>query len=105
MYPAGELVRLRELEAGDLDAVCRIDGDPRVTVGLSYDTKTRDQTRATLAGIAERARSRPRTEYYLAVVTHGENRLVGVVRLGLTGVKAAKLGYAIAAADLSLIHI
>lgn len=99
MYPAGELVGLRDLETGDLDAMCRIDGDPRVTTWLSYDTKSRDQTRATLAGVAERARLSPRTEYYLAVVTHDESRLVGVVRFGLTGVKAAKLGYAIAATD------
>lgn len=38
----------------------------------------------------------PRTEYYLAVTTH-DDRLIGFVRLGLTGTKAAKLGYAIAA--------
>jgi ribosomal-protein-alanine N-acetyltransferase len=39
----------------------------------------------------------PRTEYYLAVTTHTDDRLIGFVRLGLGGVQAAKLGFAVAA--------
>jgi len=38
----------------------------------------------------------PRTEYYLAGVLDDDS-LVGFARLGLTGVQAAKLGFAVAA--------
>lgn len=50
--------------------------------------------------IMERARAEPRSEYHLAVTAKGEStsdEVVGFVRLGLTGVRAAKLGYAVAA--------
>lgn len=50
-----------------------------------------------IAGVVERAAARPRAEYYLAVTPLDGDRLVGFARLGLTGVRAAKLGVAIAA--------
>lgn len=46
-----------------------------------------------LRDIETRAGQSPRTEYYLGVTA--DNTLVGFARLGLTGVHAAKLGYAI----------
>lgn len=46
-----------------------------------------------LRGIEERAGLEPRNEYYLGIVASGS--LVGFVRLGLTGVQAAKIGYAV----------
>jgi ribosomal-protein-alanine N-acetyltransferase len=49
-----------------------------------------------IAGAVQRAQDEPRTEYYLAVTTP-DDELVGFVRLALTGVKAAQLGYAIRA--------
>lgn len=72
-------------------------GDERVTWFLSFDSKSRDQQAELLAAAIERARQEPRTEYYLAVTTLDDDRLIGFVRLGLSGVNAAKLGYAIAA--------
>lgn len=48
-----------------------------------------------LAGILERAHQEPRTEFYLAVDRN--ESLIGFARLGLAGVQAAKLGYAVRA--------
>lgn len=72
-------------------------GDDRVTRFLSFDNKTRDQQAELLAAAIDRAQQEPRTEYYLAVTTHNDDRLIGFVRLALSGVNAAKLGYAIGA--------
>jgi ribosomal-protein-alanine N-acetyltransferase len=46
--------------------------------------------------VLERARLDPRTEYYLSItLPDDEHRWPGFARLGLDGVKAAKLGYAL----------
>lgn len=95
MYPLeiqGDLVRLREFERADTDAATAILGDDRVTQSLSFDSRSRSQVESMLDGVVERARQEPRSEYYLAVDAPD---LVGFVRLGLSGVQAAKLGYAI----------
>ncbi|MGH3803196.1 MAG: GNAT family N-acetyltransferase [Pseudonocardiaceae bacterium] len=93
----GEKVRLREFRADDLDDSDAILGDDQVTRWLSFDSRTREQQAEVLTGALERAKHTPRTEYYLAVTTHTDDRLIGFVRLGLSGVQAAKLGFAIAA--------
>lgn len=93
----GEQVRLRDFRPGDLDASLRVVGDDRVTHWLSFDSLTRDQQAERLAGAIERASADPRTEWYLAVTTHADDELIGFVRIGLSGVRAGKLGYAIAA--------
>ena len=49
------------------------------------------------AGAIERAQNDPCNEYYLAIEVN--KQFVGFCRLGLNGVKAAKLGYAIRADD------
>jgi ribosomal-protein-alanine N-acetyltransferase len=95
---AGDRVRLREFRIDDLDDVDAILGDNRVTHWLSFDPRTREQQAEVLTGAIERAQQTPRTEYYLAVTTHTDDRLIGFVRLGLGGVQAAKLGFAVAAA-------
>lgn len=99
MYPlqlSGSQVTLREFRSDDLDRVMALVGDDRVTDSLSFDSRSRDQATEMLSGILSRAKQRPRTEYYFAVAT-AEDGLVGFARLGLDGVQAAKLGYAIAA--------
>ncbi len=93
----GQRVRLREFRHDDLDPSLRIVGDDRVTRWLSFDSLTRDQQAERLTGAIERAAADPRTEYYLAVTLRTDDALIGFVRIGLSGVKAAKLGYAIAA--------
>jgi ribosomal-protein-alanine N-acetyltransferase len=100
VYPVrlvGEKVIIREFAADDEDAVLDIVGDDRVTAWLSFDTRDRAGTQAMLAGTLERARLEPRTEYYLAVTLPESGRLIGFVRIGLAGIKAGKLGYAIRA--------
>jgi [ribosomal protein S5]-alanine N-acetyltransferase len=87
----------REFRAEDLDDVDAILGDGRVTRWLSFDSRTREQQAQRLTGVIERATHTPRTEYYLAVTPHTDDRLIGFARLGLSGVQAAKLGFAIAA--------
>lgn len=93
----GRLTRLREFVSDDLDDTLAIVGDDRVTRFLSFDSRNRDQAAAMLTGALLRARHTPRTEYYLAVTPSADRRLIGFARLGLAGVEAAKLGYAIAA--------
>lgn len=99
MHPvqiSGNLTVLREFTAADLDGVLAIVGDPAVTRTLSFDPRTPDEAAAMLGGILSRAELEPRTEYYLAVtLPGGERQVAGFGRLGLTGVKAAKLGYAL----------
>ena len=63
----------------------------------SFDSQTRKQQAEVLSGAIERAKHTPRTEYYLAVTTHTDDQLIGFVRLGLSGVQAAKFGFAVAA--------
>lgn len=94
----GDKVRLREFDLDDLDDTDAILGDDRVTRWLSFDSRTREQQAEVLTGAIERAKHTLRTEYYLAVTTHTDDRLIGFVRLGIGGVQAAKLGAAIAAA-------
>jgi len=94
---SGARVRLREFRSDDVDGAFAVVGDDRVTHSLSFDSRDREQTRAMIAGAIERAGACPRTEYYLAVALLDDDRLVGFARLGLTGVRAAKLGTAIAA--------
>jgi len=93
----GNLTVLREFDAGDLDGMLAIAGDDRVTRWLSFDSRDRDQVKTMLDGILERATIQPRTEYYLAIAFPADDRqVVGFARLGLTGVKSCKLGYAVA---------
>ncbi|MQA08532.1 MAG: GNAT family N-acetyltransferase [Pseudonocardiaceae bacterium] len=93
----GDKVRLREFRAVDVDDSLAVVGDDRVTQYLSFDSRSRDQAREMIIETTARAGMQPRTEYYLAVTPLDGERLIGFARLGLTGVKAAKLGYAIAA--------
>ncbi|HEY3896482.1 MAG TPA: GNAT family protein [Pseudonocardiaceae bacterium] len=99
MYPiqlSGSQVILREFCSSDLDRALAVVGDDRVTESLSFDARSRELAMEMLNGILNRAKQEPRSEYYLAVdIVDGG--VVGFARLGLDGVQAAKLGYAIAA--------
>lgn len=92
---AGSLV-LRDFEAGDTDGVLAIVGDDRVTYWLSFASRDRDESQTMLDGILQRQHETPRGEYYLAITESDSPEVViGFVRLGLGGVKAADLGYAL----------
>ena len=94
---AGERVVLREFGLDDVDGALGVVGDGAVTRWLSFDHRDRAATWGMLAAVVERARLTPRAEYYLAVTLPADDRVIGFGRLGLTGVRAAKLGYAIRA--------
>ncbi len=99
MYPVnlrGQLAILREFRHDDIDDALHVVGDDRVTNWLSFDSRSQVATAAMITGVIERARNEPRSEYYLAVADETDV-LIGFVRLGFAGVKAAKLGYAIRA--------
>lgn len=100
MYPVhltGDKVVLREFRAEDEDGLLAVIGDDRVTTWLSHDSRDLAAVRAMLAGVIERRVAEPRAEYFLAVALPESDRLIGLARLGLGGVQAAKLGYAIRA--------
>jgi ribosomal-protein-alanine N-acetyltransferase len=94
---SGKRVLLREFTQSDIDDVLAIVGDDRVTRWLSFDIKDLAGATATVDAARVAADVHPRTEYYLAVQPFTETRLVGFVRLALSGVRAAKLGYAVQA--------
>ena len=73
----------------------RIVGDDEVTSWLSFDSRSEDEARVMLDGVVARARQEPRAEYYLAVALPADSAVIGFARLGLAGVRAAKLGFAI----------
>lgn len=98
MHPAhleGSSVILREFRTGDVDALAAIVGDDRVTKWLSFDSRDRSQTAKMLNAAIDRATQDPRDEYYLAVTRPPGDDVLGLCRLGLGGVQAAKLGFAI----------
>jgi RimJ/RimL family protein N-acetyltransferase len=88
---------LREFRPDDAEDALALVGDDKVTRWLSFDSRSLDQARDMLAGAIERAQLDPREEYYLAVTLASDDRLIGFGRLGLDGVKAGKLGFAIRA--------
>jgi ribosomal-protein-alanine N-acetyltransferase len=97
MFPiaiTGRLVDLRDFRPEDVADALTIVGDERVTQWLSYDSRDHAGVVAMIEGAISQAQTDPRMEYYLAV-TDKADRMIGFARLGLTGVKAAKLGYAI----------
>jgi len=99
VYPVeleGAKVRLREFRLEDVEPALALVGDDRATRWPSFDSRTREQTVQMIEGTIERTQHDPRTEYYLAVVMP-DDELVSFARLGLDGVQAANLGYAIAA--------
>ena len=98
MYPIelqGQQVILREFDHADLADSLRIVGDDEVTSWLSFDSRSEDEARAMLGGIVARGRQEPRAEYYLGVALPADREVIGFARLGLAGVRAAKLGLAI----------
>ncbi|MFD7645739.1 GNAT family N-acetyltransferase [Kitasatospora sp. NPDC059795] len=99
-YPVrltGARTVLREFRPDDAADAHRVMGDDRVTKWLSFDSRSSDQVQTMVDGAVDRAQHTPRAEFYLAVTTPDSDQLVGFVRIGIAGVQAGKLGYAIAA--------
>jgi RimJ/RimL family protein N-acetyltransferase len=91
----GGAIQVRDFRLDDVDDATAIVGDDRVTHSLSFVSKDRAATEKMLSVAIESSRVKPRTEYYLAIAHNESGRVVGFIRLGLGGVKAAKVGYAI----------
>jgi RimJ/RimL family protein N-acetyltransferase len=94
---SGLNVALREFKSSDSEAAFALMGDDRVTNHLSFDSRSQTEVTAMIESAIERAKIKPRVEYYLAIAHPESDLLIGFVRLALSGVQAAKLGYAIAA--------
>ena len=97
IYIRGRHVILRDFQLDDVEEAYTVMGDDRVTRSLSFDSRTRDQVGVLIQDAINRSEQQPRNEFYLAVASSEGDRLIGFARLGLSGVKAAKLGYAIRA--------
>ncbi|MGX1913576.1 GNAT family N-acetyltransferase [Streptomyces phaeochromogenes] len=95
IHLVGKQVVLREFTRDDVTDVLAIIGDDAVTTWLSFDSRDRVQAVAMIEGTLERARQEPRTEFYLGVTKRDDDRVIGFARIGLSGVQAGKLGYAI----------
>ncbi|MEU8240171.1 GNAT family protein [Actinoplanes missouriensis] len=98
MYPVtltGRVVTLREFREDDAASSLAVIGDDRVTQWLSFDSRGPAEADAMVRGAVARAKRDPRDEYYLAIEV--ERGFAGFVRLGFSGVEAAKLGYAVRA--------
>jgi len=93
----GKRTRLREFRRTDGAAAFSIVGDDRVTKFMSFDSRSQAAAQEGIDGAIQRAKSQPRNEFYLAITQMDDDALIGTCRLALTGVKAAKLGYAVAA--------
>ncbi|WOT40651.1 GNAT family N-acetyltransferase [Streptomyces coeruleorubidus] len=92
-------VVLREFTLDDVADVLAIIGNDTVTTWLSFDSRDRAQAVTMIEGTIKRAQQEPRSEFYLGVTKHDDNRVIGFARMGLSGVQAGKLGYAIAAQE------
>lgn len=93
----GDSVVLREFHPGDIADAHAIIGDDRVTYWLSFDSRPAAAAVEMVEGAIVRAHAKPRSEYYLAIARRSDDALVGFIRLALSGVRAAKLGYAVKA--------
>jgi [ribosomal protein S5]-alanine N-acetyltransferase len=102
----GDLVVLRDFTEADVEDAAAIVGDQRVTRWLSFERRDRADAGRMVEAAIEAAGRDPRREYYLAVTaavsTAGagpaepaDAPVIGFARLALTGVRAAKLGYAV----------
>ena len=95
MILTGERTRLREFRMDDADDCAAIIGDDRVTTFMSFDSRPHEAAVALMEQAAELASAEPRTEFYMGITSHDDDTVIGFIRLALSGVKAAKLGYAI----------
>jgi ribosomal-protein-alanine N-acetyltransferase len=94
----GHRVVLRDFRLDDVDGAYAVIGDDRVTRSLSFDSRTRDQVAILIQTAISRSKETPRGEFYFAITLPEADELIGFARLGLSGVQAAKLGYAVHAA-------
>jgi len=97
-YPVsvtGARLALRELRAGDADALHAVYGDPQATEHLSFEPQDRAQVARFVTAAAREAHDDPRTFYALAVADAHSPGLIGFARLSLGPHRSAELGLAL----------
>jgi [ribosomal protein S5]-alanine N-acetyltransferase len=95
MYPLrldGSRLSLREVTCEDLDATMAIVGDSDVMAHVGFDPIDRDTQAQLLAAEVERARRRPRSDYYLVVLDPDADTVVGLMTLELDPHRHGELG-------------
>jgi ribosomal-protein-alanine N-acetyltransferase len=95
MQLVGTRTILRDFRLEDADDAAAIIGDDRVTNWLSFDSRDHSAAIAMMERAVANAQQDPRTEHYLGITRLDDDQVIGFIRLELTGVKAAKLGFAI----------
>ncbi|MEV6907607.1 GNAT family protein [Amycolatopsis sp. NPDC051071] len=93
----GKITKLRDFKSSDGAAAFKIVGDDRVTSFLSFDSRSPGMAQKMVDDAIARIDGALRTEYYLAITRIDDDELIGTCRIAFSGVKAAKLGYAMAA--------
>ncbi|MGF1662616.1 MAG: GNAT family N-acetyltransferase [Kineosporiaceae bacterium] len=87
---------LRDFRPTDVDGLLGVVGDDRVTQWLSFDSRSREQTTRMIESARVAAAAESRTEFYVGVtLPEDDSEIVGLARLALGGVRAAKLGFAV----------
>ena len=74
---------LREFDAGDWQDVLVYTSDPLVVQYMSFGPYTPAQAREWVNGCVSRAQEQPRRCFELALVPHGEDRVIGDITLEL----------------------
>ncbi|MGW2325246.1 GNAT family N-acetyltransferase [Streptomyces sp. NPDC001700] len=100
MYPVNrrsQRLELRELIAGDVDAVLAIYGSSEATKHLSFEPRSRTQVEQIVTRSIASATATPRTEYAVAIVERDSNELIGSGRLAMDPhqQRAATFGFAL----------
>ncbi|HZF26964.1 MAG TPA: GNAT family protein [Steroidobacteraceae bacterium] len=88
-----ERLAVREFTAQDLDALCSLICDKRVTRYVFYVPGARCDAESYLQGVIGYQRQRPRTVWELALTNRKDGELVGSCNLTLMAPGEADLGY------------
>jgi [ribosomal protein S5]-alanine N-acetyltransferase len=91
----GNRVNLRELAAGDLEAVVAYSVDEAVARYQDWQSHTADAAKAFLDTAIAEAQQTPRTTYSLAIVERASSRLIGDATIEISSVpnKRAEIGF------------
>ena len=87
---------IREFVAADLEPLCEVLGDPRVTRYMLHSPRNRGEVEGYLEQVLGFQRERPRSAWELAVVEGQAGALIGACTLTFLAPAEADLGYLLA---------
>jgi RimJ/RimL family protein N-acetyltransferase len=87
---------IREFATADLDPLCEVLGDPRVTRYMLHSPRNRSEVEAYLEQVLGFKRERPRSAWELAVCEAQDGTLIGACTLTFLAASEADLGYLLA---------